>query len=243
MNRVADIERYLRARLAVDHRPDDTPPDAARHPFVTVSRAAGTGGRDLGEAIVAEFDARSDRSLFDGWRVYDRQVCQLVAEDPRFGSSLDQLLEEEYRSRTNDFFHQMLRSTVDQNVVMDRVFLVVRTIAGMGRAIIIGRAGAQVTRGMSDGVSVRIDAPEEWRIARAAHHLGLPERDARAGCRKRDADRARLLRAHFGADVADPFEYDVVFNAARLDHATMAAAVGDLVAARCAGSEVPTPAP
>lgn len=236
MNRVEDIERYLRAKLAVEHQPDTGPKAPPARPFVTISRSAGTGGRDLADAIVEHFDARRDTELFHGWRVYDRQVCEIVAEDPRFASSLDQLLEEEYRSKTNDFFHQIVRSTVDQHLVMNRVFLVVRTIAGMGRAVIVGRAGAQVTRGMPEGVSIRMDAPESWRVERAARLLERSEKDARAGCRKRDTGRARLIRTHFDVDVADPFEYDAVFNAARLDHREIAVAVGGLVASRHVGS-------
>jgi hypothetical protein len=41
---------------------------------------------------------------------------------------------------------------------------------------------------------------------------GLSEREARAGARKRDADRARLLRARFDADIDDPTGYDVTWN-------------------------------
>lgn len=232
MNRVEHIERYLKASLAADRRSGGRDDGAGGRPFVTISRQAGTGGHALADAMLEVFDREPDEDLFSGWQVYDRTVCEIVAKDPRFTRSLDSLVEEEYRSRTNDFFHQVLRSTVDQNMVMDRVFLVVRTIARMGRAIIVGRAGAQVTRGMPEGVSVRMIAPEAARIARAMRVHDLSERAARSGGRKRDADRARLVRAHFDVDISDPASYDATFNAATLTHEQIAAAVARLVAER-----------
>ena len=232
MNRVEHVERYLRARLAVEQPRRPMPEDGDGHPFVTISRQAGTGGHALADMLLEVFAEESDAELFTDWQVYDRTVCEIVAHDPRFAPSLDSLLEEEYRSRANDFFHQVLRSTVDQNMVMDRVFLVVRTIARMGKAIIVGRAGAQVTRGMPEGVRIRMMAPEEDRIDRAMREHGLSERAARSGGRKRDADRARLVRAHFDVDIADPGGYDATFNAGSLSHRDIACAVARLVEQR-----------
>ena len=232
MSRVADIDRYLRAYFAADQLPKagDIAPPAL--PFVTLSRQAGIGGHALADEIVASFDERADGDAFHGWRVYDKTLCQMVADDPRYAASLDSLLEEEYRSKTDDFFHQMVRSTVDQKLVMDRVFLAVRTVAGMGNAMIVGRAGSHVTRDMPGGVSIRVIAPEDVRIRYVMDADGLTERDARNRVRKRDADRARLLKAHFGAEIDDPSGYDAVFNMANVSAAEIAACTAALVAAR-----------
>ncbi|MEE8457240.1 MAG: cytidylate kinase-like family protein [Acidimicrobiia bacterium] len=212
MSRVEDIDRYLRAHFAAERRPVPTPTDPRVHPFVTISRQTGIGGHALADAMLDVFESQEDVDVFEGWKVYDRSLCEIVAKDPRFSRSLDSLVEEEYRSKANDFFHQMLRSTADQSMVMNRVFLVVRAVAGMGRAIIVGRGGSHVTADMPQGISLRIVAPEDVRIARAMELHGFSEREARAGARKRDADRARLLRARFGADIDDPTGYDVTWN-------------------------------
>ncbi len=238
MRRIDDIDRYLRATLAAERVQGAVPGPPDRHPFVTISRQAGTGAHALADAMVEVFSARPDKDLFSGWQVYDRTLCELVARDPRFARSFDSLLEEEYRSTTNDFFHQMLRSTVDQKIVMDRTFLVVRAIAGMGKAIIVGRGGSYVTRDMPLGVSLRMVSPEDYRIQRAMQVHGLDEREARSGAKKRDADRARMIRKHFGADISDPASYDVTFNVASVDYHTIGAAVAALVVSRAA-AQVP----
>jgi cytidylate kinase len=232
MSRVEDIDRYLRAYFASQY-PSDARGEAHRvRPFVTISRQAGTGGHALAERIRDRFSRESDVALFGDWQVYDRTVCEIVAKDPAFTSSFDSLVEEEYRSKGNDFFHQMLRSTVDQKMVMNRVFLVVRTIADMGKAIIVGRGGSHVTRDMPSGVALRIVAPEEWRVAKVVETLGLSERDARARGRKRDADRARLIKAHFGVSIDDPTGYDVTWNLGSVTYDDIAEATVELVRSR-----------
>lgn len=235
MSRIEDIDRYLRAHFAAQRMPEPASGETRLYPFVTISRQTGTGGHALADAMLEAFMEQPDDDLFAGWRVYDRSICQMVVEDRRFTSSLDSLIEEEYRSKTNDFFHQMLRSTTHQDIVMDRVFLVVRAIAGMGKAIIVGRGGAQVTQDMPLGVSIRVVAPDDVRIARAMEVHGLTEKEARAGASKRDSDRARLLRSSFGADIDDPTGYDATWNAGSASFGEISRATAALV--RCRSGE------
>lgn len=234
MSRVEDIDRYLRAYFAAQRVSPAQPEAPAIHPFVTISREAGIGGHVLADTIVDVFSREHDQELFSGWRVFDRTICEMVAQDPRYRRSLDSLLEEEYRSKANDFFHQMVRSTVNQKLVMNRVFLAVRTVAGMGKAVIVGRAGSHVTRDMPQGVALRVVAPDDHRTRRIMETQGLDERDARALVRKRDSDRARLLKAHFGADIDDPTGYDAVFNVERMAIAEIAHAAAAMVRSRAA---------
>jgi Cytidylate kinase-like family len=234
VKRVEDIDRYLRAHFSAEKTSKAATPEPVRHPFVTISRQAGTGAHALGQAILDAFGRQDDTELFGGWQVYDRTLCEIVAKDPRFAGSLDSLLEEEYRTKTDDFFHVMLRSTVDQSMVTERVFLVVRTIARMGKAIIVGRGGSHVTKGLAQGISLRMVAPEDFRVARAMEALGLSEREARAGARKRDADRARLMRANFGVDIEDPTGYDMTWNIASASYEEIAGAAAVLVRSRAA---------
>ena len=235
MKRIDDIDRYLRAHFAAQRMPGPAPAEPRVYPFVTISRQTGTGGHALAETMLEVFSEQADEDLFSGWRVYDRSICEIVVEDRTFAGSLDSLIEEEYRSRTNDFFHQMLRSTAHQDMVMDRVFLVVRAIAGMGKSIIVGRGGSHVTQDMSQGVSLRVIAPEDVRIARAMEVHDLTEKEARAGASKRDSDRARLLRSFFGADIGDPTGYDVTWNADSASFREISQATASLV--RCRGNE------
>jgi hypothetical protein len=232
MSRIEDIDRYLRAHLGAQRMPGPTQVESRAYPFVTISRQAGTGAHVLANTMLEIFTEQDDADLFGGWRVYDRSICEMVVQDKKFAGSLELLVEEEYRSRTNDFFHQMLRSTVDQTMLMNRVFLVVRAISGMGKAIIVGRGGAHVTKDMPLGVSFRIVAPEDVRIARAMDVHDLTENEARAGLRKRDSDRARLIRSHFATDIDDPTSYDGTWNVGSVSFEEISRAAASIVRCR-----------
>lgn len=208
----AIVERYLKAQIAERKATTAAQQRRRGHPFVTISREAGARGTTLADGLLEAFAAHEDADLFGGWQVFDRRLCEIVAKDPSYRHSVGALLSEEYPTKTHDFFRQVIGSTIDHGILMDRVFQVVRSLAALGKAIIVGRAGSQVTKGMPQGLRIRLVAPEDQRV----HHLmdleDLTERKARSELRKRDEHRARLLKVHFDVDIADPAGYDVTWN-------------------------------
>jgi cytidylate kinase len=208
----AIVERYLKAQAAEAKAAADKHKGPRAHPFLTISRQAGAGGTTLADRLLHAFGDEDDQDLFGGWQIFDRRLCEIVAKDPNYRHSIDALLTEEYPSRTADFFRQVIGSTIDHGVLMDRVFRVVRSLAAIGKAIIIGRAGSQVTKDMPNGLSLRLAAPEERRIQHLAELEELTERKARSEVKRRDDARARLLRTHFSVDIDDPSGYDITWN-------------------------------
>lgn len=234
MSSLSSIERYLSAHLAGAGGP--TPEDEwpRLHPFVTISRQAGGGGHSLASALLDVFGRQEDEALFAGWQVFDQELCEIVAQDPAFAKSLDSLRDEEYRTTIDDFFHQVLQASVDQDYVMTRVFQVVRAVASIGKAVIVGRGGSQVTKGMGPAVHLRIVAPYENRIERLMELHDLSERKAKAEARKLDESRARLLKTHFNVDIDDPTGYDAVWNTGSASVEDIAEAVAAVLRVRAA---------
>lgn len=212
MSQGAIVERYLRAHVTETKLAAERHSGPRPHPFITISREAGAGGTTLADRLVEIFAEEPDGAIFGTWEVFDRRLCEIVAKDPAYSRSLDALYAEEYPTKTHDFFRQVIGSTIDHGILMERVFDVVRAVAGIGKAVIIGRGGSEVTRGMPNGLSVRLVAPLEQRI----HHLmkleDLSRKKAASEVRRRDEHRARLLDSHFGVDIADPAQYDVTWN-------------------------------
>ncbi|MCP3973875.1 MAG: cytidylate kinase-like family protein [bacterium] len=237
MKNLENIERYLSAEAARMRERDTTSSPRVR-PFVTISRQAGAGGHDLAQSLVEVFAAQDDADLFEGWQVFDRKLCEMVARNPIYSVSMSSLLAEEYRTKTNDFFHQILRSTVDQGTVMNEVFRVVAAVASIGKCIIVGRAGSEVTRALSPGVAVRLVAPEEVRVRGVMEFYGLDEKTARAEAVKLDASRARLLDKHFGADIDDPTLYDGTWNTGQVAVPVIAENVATILRHRVAAAEL-----
>jgi len=210
MRSLEALERYMSAQ-AIRDRATGVPSGPAIRPFVTISRQPGAGGHALAEALLGAF-TNQDEPMFDGWQVFDRELCEMVVADPTYAKFRSSLLSEEYRPKADDFVHQILRSTVDQDLVMNEVFRVIAAVASAGKAIILGRAGAEVTRDMHPGVAVRLIAPESVRIQGVMAFYDLTEKAARKECAKLAASRSRLLTTHFGVDVEDPMRYDATWN-------------------------------
>ncbi|NNL70700.1 MAG: hypothetical protein HKO70_12140 [Acidimicrobiia bacterium] len=224
MDRVRNLDRYLSAHFSDQAvRAEVAQPTA--WPFVTISRQAGAGAHALASALLANFAEQADVELFAGWQVFDSELCELVAEDPTYAAGMSALIAEQYRTRTTEFFGQVLSPTIDQDMLMNRVFRVVAAVASAGKSIIIGRAGSEVTRGLGTGLSIRLVAPEAVRIIGMMDHYGLDERAAQREARRLDAARARLLKTHFQADIDDPLRYDVTWNTGAVPVPVIAATV------------------
>ena len=215
-SRLTGIEAYLAAHSTEMSADNENGADTRVRPFITISRQAGAGGHRLAETLLEVFAGQDDVDLIGGWQVYDRRLCEIVAENPTHSQSMSSHLAEEYRTRTDEFLRQMLGSSIDQDMLMLHVFQVVSAVASIGKAIIVGRAGSEVTRDMEHGLALRLIAPEETRIERVMGYYDLDEKAARLEARRIDTSRARLLKSHFRVDIDDPTRYDAVWNTGRV---------------------------
>lgn len=211
MSPVNPIERFLYAKM-YETRPSGDKERPPIRPFVTISRQAGAGGHTLARTLLEVLERQDDARLFAGWEMFDQKLVAMVADDPDLQVSVESLLGERYHRSADDFFRQILTSTTHQDLVMNRVFRLVRLLAEVGKAVIVGRAGSEVTRGLGPSVSVRLVAPKEVRIERMMHLHGLDRKAARTATENQDDGRARLLKRHFRVDIDDPLLYDATWN-------------------------------
>lgn len=193
-------------------------PRGEARPFVTISRQAGAGGHSLAAALIEAMEEHPRRDLFAGWRVVSRDICGRLASDPRFKVSKEDILLERFRSVTGDLLAGFLTGDTPHELVLAEMFRLVRRFAQEGRVIVVGRGGACLTRDLPGGVHVRLVGSAPRRIERLAAALGLAHDAAAAELKRRDANRRRLLRDHFGKDADDALLYDVVWNT---DHVHM----------------------
>lgn len=234
MSPVNPIERFLHGHA---YGPKDSGDLSSRkRPFVTISRQAGAGGHSLANVLIERFHQQPEKELFGDWEMFDQKLVAMVAEDPNLRVSVEALLGDEYRRATDDFFRQLFIATTHQDIVMDRVFRLVRVLAEVGKAVIVGRAGSEVTRGLGPSVAVRLVAPEGMRVQRMTELLGVSERKATELIDKRDNGRARLLKRHFRVDIDDPLLYDAVWNTATASFDSISEAIISMLRERAAGS-------
>lgn len=212
-------------------------------PFVTISRQAGAGGHQLAFAIMAEIDRRraANADLYSDWQVFDESILRLLTEHPGLKVSLAELLVEEYRDRIQDTIHQILTGGPPQDLVLARVFHSLRGVAGLGKAVIVGRSGACLTRDLHKGVHVRIAASEETRVKGVARQFQLGPAEALRFMRHLDESRAKVVAHYFHRDIADPLLYDAVWNTDRVTLSDIARWICDRVEQKQAEPE-PRPA-
>jgi len=205
------IERFLHGHMR-GTRPADDLASRAR-PFVTISRQAGAGGHSLAKLLIERFEQHSNTELFGEWDMFDQKLVAMVADDSDLRVSVEALLSESYHRAADDFFRQLFISTTHQDIVMNRMFRLVRVIAEVGKAVIVGRAGAHVTRGLAfPWVSVRLVADEDFRVQISLNDTAPTEKQAKESIAKHDAGRARMIKNHFRVNIDDPMLYDAIWN-------------------------------
>jgi len=159
-----------------------------------------------------QLDVHAGHDWAGGWEVFDYRLCLLVMEDHGMHVNAESLLREEYTPALDQTLADILSGSDSHHRVCRRVFEIIRLLAVIGRAIIVGRAGNFVTQGMPGGIHVRLVAPEEQRLRMMRQVVAAEPEAVRKEMHKQDAQRARFVKDYFSRDLADPSGYDLVLN-------------------------------
>jgi cytidylate kinase len=221
------VEQYFK-NASPAQAPDRPRPKV---PFVTISREVGAGGHALAEALAARLSKESD-ALFSGWQIFDKNLCERLAEDPELHVSLKALLDEEYHTGLDDFLRSVLANVSPQIKIDHRMFRIVHNVCALGKAIVIGRAAALMTRDLPLGVHVRLVSAREARIERVKRETGFSAEAAREIVDLKDARRARMVDAYFNRDITDPLLYDCVWNTDTVSYDAIAESLVSMIRRR-----------
>jgi hypothetical protein len=222
-----DIQRFLDINAFPRQHPDR--PDLRRglYPFVTISRQVGAGGRSLARALVLELEKQPNPD-FHKWKIFDRDLCERLVEDKELRLSLRKLWSEEYHSEIEELILSLLGGSSSQPVAVKKLFEAIRSVAILGKVIIVGRAGSCVTASLPQGVHLRLVASEDSRIERMKL-TPLGEAESRKVLRRQDRGRERLVRTYFRKEISDPLLYDAVWNTDMVPIEVIASAVVALI--------------
>ena len=225
MNSTTIIRQYLKRRA-------DSDDDLGRFPFVTISRQAGSGSRELAEEIIRQIGGKLEAGMANGWQIFDQELCELMAGDPKIGVSLQDLLTEEYHSEVHEVVYDMIRGSSGQYRTYKKVFATVRALGYLGKVVIIGRGGAHVCHDLPLGVHIRLVGSEAKRVEKMARMMKLDTREALKKVRELEKGRARLVQDFFAKDINDPLAYHAVFNIDSLEPAEIATPVVEMIRQR-----------
>jgi cytidylate kinase len=195
---------------------------------VTISRQAGCGA-----VIIAEKLARylQEHSPADDpqWTVFDRELMDKVLADHNLPKYLAQFLPEDKTSQIENMLAEIFRVYPPPQTVIQQTAETLLQLAGLGNAILIGRAGNIVTARLPNVLHVRLVAPLADRIERICRDDRKSPDEARRFCLEEEQARARYLKTYYHADINDPLCYHLVINTSLVgwDHA--ARIIGDAV--------------
>jgi cytidylate kinase len=226
------VEQYFKNAfpLASSERP--RPPA----PFVTISREAGAGGHELAEALAARLSRESD-DVFSGWQIFDKSLCERVAQETDLHVTLESLLNEEFHTGFDEFLRTLVAHESPQIKIDHHMFRIVRSVCALGKAIVVGRAAALIARDLPSGVHVRLVSERRARVERVRRQTGLDAAAVHKIVDERDERRALVVNAYFNKDIADPLLYDCIWNADTVSYEAMAEALTSLIR-QCASREL-----
>ena len=226
MNQADVVRRYL-------HEPRDVDFSDTGFPLITISRMAGTNAHGIGRFIIMRLAESADPDLNAGWDLFDQKLCALIAQNKSLDANYDMLVNDKYRGGgLHRLVYELLIGTPQEYRIQKKIEEVVLLLARLGQVVIIGRGGFQIARHIPGAIHLRLVAPMDYRVQNVMKHDQLTEEAALKKIRATDAERTRFLKDHHHCDIADPANFDLIWNVARFPVAEIVAATAELVRSR-----------
>ena len=174
--------------------------------IITVSREPGSGGRIVAGKLAEKL----------GIDIFHQEVINEIAKRADVSEKLLETLDERGFSILEDWISSLVHDRhLWPDEYMQHLMKVVGTIGKHGRAVIVGR-GANFVLPPEKRFSVRIVAPQSWRIQNVSKEYDITPEEAKRRVMQTESDRRAFIRKYFNADITDPTNYDLVVNTATL---------------------------
>ena len=206
------VEGMAQAHLHQEKRPPVQKPTA--QPFtIAISRDSGANGHVIARALGFRLD----------WPVYDQELLRKVADDMGLRARMLESLDEKRANWLAESLACFTTSTptADSGAYVHHLVETLFSLAAQGECVILGRGAAQVLPSNTT-LRVRLVGPRKERIETVQKRLGLEWAEATRLIAQTDHDRTQFVVHNFSKDPADPCNYDLVLNSARLGVATCA---------------------
>ncbi len=200
---------YLRAN-AYNRVHDGHTPEAQSSPrlfSIAISREAGVDAGAIANVVASRL----------GWSAWDHELVAAVAQE--LHASTDELrsIDETHINWLQESFEMLMSlHTVTQHAFVHQLVKTVTELADRGGCVFVGRGVAHILPAETT-LRVRLVAPQASRAQALSREMGLKRaEDALPHLEKLDRDRTLFVRDHFLKDSADPANYDLILNTARM---------------------------
>ncbi len=223
---------YMNRRVGGDFIPTGKVKEAG--PVITISRQTGCGASKIAWSVCEKLNKRADKSsgkTNGKWGFISREILLKSAEqlnlDPM---SLKHVISDTDRGMMDQIVDALSsHSHKSDNKIVKTIEEVIRQFGTNGNVVILGRGGASICKNIMRSLHIRIEAPEEWRIAEIAKRLDFSKAFATEYVRNHDAERDFLITKLFGRKPLLS-DYDVQFNRTRFTENDLVEAIINLAA-------------
>ena len=164
--------------------------------ILTIARKYGSGGREIGQSVAEQLNYEY---------VDRRKILDDMKQEGKKWEERAKYFDENYPD-VWERFDWAYRGFVALN---QRYFL---DHALKDKAVIMGRGGNFLLKGIPFALRVRVIAPMEKRIEKVMEREGVNSENARWLIEKADHEMAGAIYLIYGRDWDDPAEYEMVFN-------------------------------
>lgn len=175
-------------------------------PVITVSRLAGSGGRELAEELSARLDLPlHDRSLVE-------QVMRQENLPPALAAELDEQAVSQTSLWVKGLFHRRIFLVREYEAALTRV---ITSLAASVGGVFLGR-GAHLVLGQEADLRLRVVAGSRTRLQRLQQRFNLSRAEARVLRDETDHVRQDFLAKVFGRTAPGSRQFDMTINCDRL---------------------------
>lgn len=195
-------------------------------PVVTISRDCGCSANRIAtklSKILTGYNYLSDTKTEVEWKWVSKEVIEVAAGElamhpERIKNVFLGEVKKSIHEVTFAFSNAKMYDAEDQEVI-DTVKSVIRSIAEDGHYIIVGRAANVIASDIPKRLSIKLQAPLEWRINRIMQISNLSWDEAQQYVMEVDRQR-NLFVEHVAGRELDNNDFDLIFNYATMldDH-------------------------
>ena len=190
-------------------------------PVVTISRQTGCSAKRIAiklSKILTGYSYMADTKTDAEWHWADKDTFTHTIKDVReeliARNSDNPGLLDHINMLENAFSNEVFDDIVDEEAVT--IFKdVILKLAIQGRYIIIGRGATTLLSDLPNKLSIRLEAPLEWRINRVAQMKNMSRNEAEEYVLKSDEKRCRFTQSVIGRKYENS-DFDIIFNYASL---------------------------
>jgi cytidylate kinase len=192
----------------------DTPSTNVR--VVTISATYGAGGSVVGPRLAERLGLPFADRLLPADDVAERAlVTECLSEEERDQTAKVSLLNR--LAYVSGGLGMPVPNPADLGPgVREQVEASIDQLVRAGGAVVLGRAGAVVLEGHPRALHVRLDGPEQRRLARAMLIEKIDEKTAHHRLVEADRARARYVHRIYGRDGTDPGLYHLIIDSTTL---------------------------